>query len=63
MGRRQRRASVKGIANRTLSSVLANVVLHPEDTRSLIQEEEFPFTPKSKRNRKKRRIPGDSELE
>jgi hypothetical protein len=36
MGRRKSGASVKGIANRPLSSVLANVVVHPEDARSLV---------------------------
>jgi hypothetical protein len=36
MGRRQRRASVKEIANRTLTPVLANVEVHPEYTRSLV---------------------------
>jgi hypothetical protein len=36
MGSRQGRASVKGIANRTLDPVLANVELQPEDTRGLV---------------------------
>jgi hypothetical protein len=43
MGKRQVRAAVKAIANRTSAPVVGTVELRAEETRTVVQEEEFPF--------------------
>jgi hypothetical protein len=43
MGKRHIRATVRAIANRTSAPVVGTVELGTEDTRTVEQEEKFPF--------------------